>query len=244
MSWLVKQPIAHRGLHSGDARCPENSMRAFEAAIHEGFPIELDVQLLSDGSVVVIHDENTKRMTGVDRVVAVLDSRQITQMQMVDSDQRIPLLQEVLELVHGRVPLLIEIKNTGKVGKLENALLSTLSSYNWELAIQSFNPYSVRWFRVNAPLVERGQIATDFKNDNLSFYNKFLLKHLLLNRMSRPTFISYDVRYLPTWSTSRQRRKGLPILGWVVKSMEEHERMLPWCDNVIFEGFDPNTRLS
>ena len=218
-------------------------MKAFETAIYGGFAIELDVQLLSDGSVVVIHDENTKRMTGVDRVVAALDSRQITQMQMVDSDQHIPLLQEVLELVNGRVPLLIEIKNTGKVGNLESALLSTLSSYNWELAIQSFNPYSVRWFKLNAPLVERGQIATDFKNDNLSFYKKFLLKHLLLNCVSRPTFISYDVRYLPNWSTSRQRRKDLPILGWVVKSIEAYERMSPWCDNVIFEGFDPNTAL-
>lgn len=239
ISWLVERPIAHRGLHSGDSTCPENSLKAFEAAVDGGFPIELDVRILADGNVVVIHDANTDRTTGIDNPVSTLDATQIKRMLLQDSDEHIPLMLEVLELVRGQVPLLVEIKNQGAVGELESALYETLSAYKWEYAVQSFNPYSLKWFKVNAPSVKRGQLSTKIKRANLSLYRRFLLRNLLLNRVSCPDFIGYDVRYLPNYAVTRQRRKGLPILGWVVRSQEQYAQVSKWCDNIIFEGFEP-----
>lgn len=239
MSWLVERPMAHRGLHSGDSTCPENSLKAFEASVDGGFSIELDVRILADGNVVVIHDANTHRTTGIDNPVSALDASQIKRMLLQDSDEHIPLMHEVLELVRGRVPLLVEIKNQGAVGELESALYEMLSAYKWEYAVQSFNPDSLKWFKENAPSVKRGQLSTKTKRADLSFYRRFLLGNLLLNRVSCPDFIGYDVRYLPNHAVTRQRRKGLPVLGWVVRSQEEYARVSKWCDNIIFEGFKP-----
>ena len=171
-SWLLQHPIAHRGFHSGDQACPENSMKAFRKALQKGFAIELDVQLLSDGKVVVFHDENTKRMTGFNRKIGDCDSHRISKMRLLDSDQHIPLLKAVLDLVKGKVPLFIEIKNKGRVGMLEKALFDILESYDGRFAVQSFNPYSLQWFRINAPFILRGQLSGDFRGEAFSFFKK------------------------------------------------------------------------
>ena len=238
-SWLVEQPIAHREFHSGDGECPENSLLAFERAADRRFAIELDVHILSDPNVVVFHDGNTNRMTGIDGQLTTLDSGQIKRMRLKDSEQRIPLLKEVLDLVRGCVPLLIEIKSIRKVGRLEKSLVRTLKDYSGPFAVQSFDPYSLKWWRLNAGPVERGQLSGDFRHGKLPPHKGLLRRHLLMNWVSRPTFISYDIRCMPNWATSRQRKKGLPILGWTARSLEEYEGALRWCDNVLFEGFDP-----
>lgn len=237
--WLKRFPIAHRGYHSIDMGCPENSMHAFEKAIKKRFAIELDVQLLSDQKVVVFHDMNAKRMTGLDKAISSSDSHMVEKLRLLGTDQHIPLLEEVLELVRGKVPLLIEIKNRGKAGKLENALSRSLSDYEGEYAIQSFNPYSLRWFRIHAPHIPRGQLAGDFRGEKVIFYKKFLLKNLLLNRMSLPGFINYDIKCLPHRVTEKFRKMNIPVIGWTARSHKEYACAKKWCDNVVFEGFDP-----
>jgi len=234
-SWLVNKPIAHRGLWSNDI--PENSLAAFEAAIQAGFAIEIDVRMLDDGTVVVFHDDFLKRMTGRDGYVNALKKEELTEYTLAGTEQHIPTLKEALELIAGRVPLLIETKNTGKVGTFEQAVIDLLQGYKGEIALQSFNPYSLGYFEKNAPEYPRGQLASYFRHtDEIGRLKKAMLKRLKLNNVSKPHFIGYDRQYLPN---KYVRKAGLPVLAWTIRSGAEMEAVLPYCDNVVFEKFIP-----
>ena len=235
-SWLVTDYIAHRGLHTKEY--PENSLGAFMNAIDHGYPIELDVQAISDGNVIVFHDYSLARMTGRDGYTKNLTIKELKSYFLGKTEFTIPTLEEVLKLVDGQVPLLIEIKNEGKVGELEKNTWELLKNYNGEYAVQSFNPYSLEWFKVNAPKVLRGQLASYFKGDNLSFIKKFALKRMLLNKkVSEPNFISYDAKSLPNRFVKHY--KNLPLLAWCIRSQSEYMKIVKYCDNIIFEGFEP-----
>ncbi|UCB45844.1 MAG: glycerophosphodiester phosphodiesterase [Spirochaetota bacterium] len=237
--WLVRKPIAHRGLHSGDSECPENSLKAFERAMRKGLPFELDVHLLLDGHVCVFHDSNTKRMTGINRSIKELSYRDIKQMPLLESDQKIPLLEEVLSLIQGKVPILVEIKNRGEIGPLESACFKLLSKYRGNYAVVSFNPQTLHWFRKNFPEALRGQLAGEFKDKTVPMFRKMLLKNLLYNGISKPHFIGYDVKYLPNIKVALHRKRGIQIIGWTVRSFEELISVRSFCDNIVFEGLDP-----
>lgn len=240
LDWLIRIPIAHRGLHDKSAGIPENSHAAFERAVKNGYPIELDVRLLRDSEVVVFHDKSLERMTGHQGVIKDYESREIHRIKLLDSQQTIPLLIDVLDDIAGQVSLIIEVKNEDhRVGPLEKALWQRMSSYKGKYAIVSFNPFTLKWFRINAPKVIRGQLSSDFHGERLPFYMKFLLRNLLMNHVSRPDFILYDIRCLPFWAALRERKRGLPLLGWTTRSQEEHIKAMKFCDNVIFEGYQP-----
>ena len=234
-SWLINKYIAHRGFHNDTI--PENSLKAFENAIENGYAIELDVQQLKDETIVVFHDETLSRMTGKDGYLSNLTLSEVKEINLLKSEEKIPTFEEVLKFVNGRTPLLIEIKNSGKVGKFEKNILTLLENYKGEFAIQSFNPYVLKWFKENAPDVLRGQLSCYFKKDKLSFYKKFLLKRLALNKMSDPDFISYDASKLPNMWV--RRYAALPLLGWTVRSQKDYLKVIKYCDNIIFEGFEP-----
>jgi glycerophosphoryl diester phosphodiesterase len=160
-------------------------------------------------------------------------------MRLLGSDQYIPLFEEVLELVDGRVPLVIELKSMDNAGVLERALLCRLKFYRGPFAVQSFNPWSVYWFRRHAPQVLRGQLSGSFEDVYLPWHRKYAVKKLLVLPVVRPHFIGYEVSCLPTPRTSRLRIRGLPLIGWTVKSLEAYSSIRDSCDNIIFEGFDP-----
>ena len=235
-SWLVEEYIAHRGLHNEKA--PENSMLAFENAIKEGYPIEIDIHQISDGTLIVFHDNTLQRMTGKDGYVKNLKKEDLKKLFLNGTKQTIPTFEEFLSFINGRTPVLIEIKNTGKVGELESALYSQLKKYKGEYAIQSFNPYVLEWFKNNAPEVIRGQLAGFFKDIDLGFFKKCFLKRMTLNKkVSEPHFIAYEAKALP----NRFVRKfsHLPLLAWTVRSQEEYMNVVKFCDNIIFENFEP-----
>ena len=235
-SWLVTDYIAHRGLHNKDF--PENSLGAFMNAIDNGYPIELDVQVISDGTVIVFHDYSLARMTGRDGYTKNLKAEELKDYCLEHTNYIIPTLDEVLKLVDGQVPILIEIKNEGKVGELEKNTWELLKNYNGDFAIQSFNPYSLEWFRINAPKVLRGQLSSYFKGANLSFFKRFALKRMLLNKkISQPNFISYDAKNLPNRFVNHY--KNLPLLAWCIRSQSQYLKIAKYCDNIIFEGFEP-----
>jgi glycerophosphoryl diester phosphodiesterase len=242
--WLVDTFICHRGYHSGDSTCPENSMKAFERAAHGGFAVELDVQLLADNEIVVFHDANTFRMTGVDRVIEKCEADQVRKMRLLGSDQSIPLFDGVLDLIRGDVPLLIELKNFGKAGMPEQVLFEKLEGYRGQFAIQSFNPRTLVWLKARAPLIPRGQLSGSFEGIELPGYRKLLVRYLLTNPLTRPHFISYEAMCLPSWITSTLSRKGVPILGWTVQSHAQYQQVMRYCDNIIFEDFDPHMTLA
>ena len=235
-SWLVETPIAHRGYH--DKTAPENSLAAFSKAVEKGYAIELDVQLLADDTVVVFHDESLARMTSNDGYLKYLNKDDIKSLKLAGTKETIPTLAEVLALVDGKVPLLIEVKNKYKVGKLEQAVINLLKHYKGEFAIQSFNPYSLAYFKKHAPNFLRGQLSGYFKGEKLGWLKKLVLKSMHLNKkVSEPHFISYEANALPNRYTKKY--KNLPLLAWAVKSKEEYLNIIKYCDNVIFENFEP-----
>ena len=234
-NFLLNKYIAHRGLHNKEN--PENTIGAYKRAIEQGYAIELDVQLLLDGTVVVIHDNSLNRLCGIDKYLSNCTYEEIKELKILDSEFGIPTLQEVLKFVDGKTQLLIEIKNTLKVGELESKTYDILKDYNGEYAIQSFNPFSLEWFKKNAPNVLRGQLSSFFKGENLSWYKKALLKRLKLNKISSPHFISYNAEDLPN---KYVKRCNLPVLAWTIKSQEEYMKVIKYCDNIIFENFEPS----
>ena len=138
-SWLVCQPIAHRGLH--DKEIPENSLPAFENAINNGYAIELDVQMIADGTLVVFHDESLSRVTNNDGYLKFLNKSDLEILTLKGSKEKIPTFEETLKFINGRTPILIEIKNKSKVGDLEKKVIELLKDYKGEYAVESFNPY-------------------------------------------------------------------------------------------------------
>jgi len=236
-SWLVKTPIAHRGLF-GDG-VPENSLAAFKLAIKKKLPIELDVTALSDGTPVVFHDERLARMTGQDGFISSSTLADISKLKLQGTKEKIPTFAEVLEFVDGKVPLLIEIKNFGKVGPLEKAVWKELIKYDGEYVIESFNPYTLEWFKNNAPKIKRGQLACFFRDKEISGIKKFALKRMLLNKkVSEPNFVVYDSADMPN-KYLKKYYGVIPVLTYTIKSEGEEIRLKGFCDNIIFDSYTP-----
>lgn len=236
-AWIRQRPIAHRGLH--DAERPENSLAAFEAAARSGYPIELDVHRTRDDGVVVFHDETLARMTGAAGRVEHHGLAELAALRLAGGDERIPTLAQALETVAGRVPVVIEVKNDGEVGPLEQLVLRDIRAYGGEVAVQSFNPFSVAWFRDAAPELTRGLLASDFEDTTLPRYQKFLLRRLLLAPLCAPHYIGYDLNALPYWPADIARRLGLALVAWTIRTPLELQRAGTVADNVIFEGVRP-----
>jgi glycerophosphoryl diester phosphodiesterase len=243
-------PIAHRGLHDARRGVVENSLPAFWAAARGGFPAELDVRLLADGEVVVFHDRDLDRLTGESGPIASRTSREVKAVYLAGAgaaedpradDARIPLFGEVLDLVAGSTPLLIEIKIEETVGPLESAVMRALDGYRGPFAVQSFRPGTVRFWRDHAPDVPRGLLSGDFRDEQMDDDLRLRLQNLEAMEGCEPDFIGYDVRLLPFEPVQRARVAGRPVLGWTVRSAEEETRALAHCDNIIFEGYDPMT---
>lgn len=249
-TWLADYQYAHRGLHN--ELYPENSLPAFENAAKQAFAIELDVHMTKDGKIVVFHDSNLKRMTGVDKKIGDCTFFELRKLRLSGTEYKIPTLRETLRLIDGRVPLLIEIKKKGFAGDLEHELYEMMQGYKGKYAVQSFSPFSIRWFKKNAPQVLRGQLSCNFTLCKENFpagmcaIVRFFLTKLLLvvqrlgvNFICRPNFISYEFQKVNTRLLRRLRRSGAPIFAWTVRSAEDYERAKPYTDSVIFENFTP-----
>ena len=234
ISWLKDYRIAHRGLH--DEESMENSMSSFEKAIKSNKTIELDVHLSKDGQVMVFHDEDLKRVTGLDKKLADCTVEELQQLKLGNTDETIPTLKEVLALVNGQVPLLIEIKNEGKVGALEETLYNDLKDYKGRYAIQAFNPFVLEWYKNNAPEVIRGQLSGSYADNGLAWYKKIVLRNLLLNFKSKPAFIAYEIDAMPKGFVKKQQDKGIITLGWTARDKESYDKALKYFDNVIYEN--------
>lgn len=238
VNWLLERPIAHRGLHNLAAGIPENSIRSFDAAIRASLPIEFDVRLTEDQQAVVFHDNNLDRLTGVDQLVAATTMRDMQRLSIAGTDERPPSLNEALEFIDGRVPVLIEVKASKPAGPLEWEVLKAIEGYHGLAAVQSFSPRSMRWFRENAPQVIRGQISGSYRVHDLPSWHRFIHRHLLMLRISRPDFVAHHVGCLGLPASRLWRRLGGPLLAWTVRSMGDLDRARLRADGMIFEGFD------
>ena len=228
--WLVAQPFAHRGLH--DAGRVENSRAAFEAAIAAGHGIECDVQLSRDGIAFVFHDDSLDRLAGRPDRIASLSSDALAGIALSGSAERIPRLTEMLRLVDGKVPLLIEIKSTNRrVAPICQAVVRALEGYRGEVAVMSFNPLVGGWFAAHAPRIARGLVVTEEGRRGL---RGRIERHLWLWR-ARAEFLAYDIRDLPSRFAAAQRARGLPVVTWTVRWVEQLRRATVHADAPIHE---------
>ena len=231
-SWLLTRPIAHRGLHNEEY--PENSLGAFQRCIDKNYPIELDVRLLNDNTLVVFHDDTLARMTGLDGYVSQINKEDLKNCKLNKTNFVIPTFREVLDLVDGKVPILIELKTANSsVGPLEKILTDTLTDYTGEYAVQSFNPFSVGWFTEHYPDIIRGQLSCSYKNSDMPFWKKMYLKRMNYNKKNKPDFISYDFHDFP--NKYLDKFDG-PILAWTVRNEKHLEMAKKYADNIIFEN--------
>lgn len=233
--------IAHRGLYEKDQSVPENSLAAFKRAVQSGYGIELDVQLSRDGKVVVFHDDGLNRVCGVDKRVDELDLAELRELRLCGSDGQIPLFEEVLSIIDGRVPLLVELKHGRRDKELCEKTLELLRGYKGVYCIESFDPRIVGFFRKSAPDIMRGQLsqpASEFKKFGFAFPANVILGHLLLNFIARPEFISYRIGKKP-FPVRFAERCGAMRFGWtsIDESAEED------FDSVIFEHYRPRVRF-
>ena len=195
---FMTSPYAHRGLHGGDL--PENSLPAFCAAVACGFGIELDVQLSADGEVMVFHDESLLRMTGVDSSLYAKTKEELSALRLAGTEEKIPTLREVLALVDGKVPLLVEIKSDHAVLDVCAKTAEILDEYTGAYMIESFHPFAVNWFRKNRPHVVRGQLSANLFWHGKAALSLFVVENMLFNFLARPDFIAYDYHYKNSYS--------------------------------------------
>lgn len=238
--WLRSVAVAHRGLHDIGSGVPENSRAAFRAAIAAGYAIECDVRLTGDGVPVVFHDADLKRLTGTEGRADALSADALAKLPLLGTAETPPLFAEFLDLVAGKVPLLIEIKNYANepASPLCDATWAALKAYAGDYAVQSFSPDVVAWFHDHAPQVPRGQIATapgDLKA--LDEAGRKALAAKLEAGHGAPDFIAYDVKLLPSPLTERAKAQGKPVLTWTVRTDDQRARAAKGADNIIFEGF-------
>lgn len=227
LHWLLSSPIAHRGLWTDEI--VENSITAFNNAIKEGYPIEIDVHLSSDGEIFVFHDHDLERLTGKKGKIYQLDSEKIKSLSIVGSKEKIPTLDEVLSLIDGKVPILIEIKQQeNKV--IVDKVVEKLANYSGQVAIQSFNPLYIIRLKKIAPNIIRGILGT--KLDTKNAIRNFVLKNMPLNFLAKPDFISYRFTDLPI-------KTKVPVIGWTLTNQSDYDSIKNKVSNIIFENFIP-----
>ena len=227
---LGSLPFAHRGLH-GEGRV-ENSRTAFEAAITAGHGIELDVQLSADGQAMVFHDARLERLAEGAGAVADFSADVLGRIKLKGADETIPTLPEILALIGGRAPLLVEVKAPRRaVTPLCRAVAGALDGYEGKVGVMSFNPDIGRWFARERPEALRGLVVTGEGKGAL----RGRIERALSFMRAQPDFLAYDIRDLPAPFPAAVRARGLPVFTWTVRDALGAERAAAHADQIIYE---------
>jgi len=244
---FLTRPIAHRGFHNLAAGVPENSIAAFEAAIEAGYGIELDVQRSIDNEAMVFHDYDLDRLTGQTGPVAQCRAEALGTIPLIGGTGTIPTLAQVLDLVAGRVPLLIEIKDQDgalgpSIGPLEQAVADALRTYIGDAGVMSFNPHSIAKMAELLPDMARGLVTCDFDKDDWGTVPAATLDRLRDIPDFAATgsgFVSHDHTDLTRARVQELKALGANILCWTVRSPEQEADARKTAHNITFEGYTP-----
>lgn len=232
---------AHRGLHGNGA--PENSMDAFRRAVEGGYGMELDVHLLKDGSLAVLHDHSLKRTAGADVIIEDLTAADLPNYRLEGTEETIPLFSQVLELVNGRAPLIVELKSTTEnFAVLCQAATQMLDGYHGVYCIESFDPRCIGWLKKHRPELVRGQLAENFfrSGSRMVFILKLLMSWQLTHFLTTPDFVAFKYRDRKNPGTFLSRKLwGAQGVSWTVKTPEELDTAEKEGWIPIFEGFTP-----
>lgn len=239
---LRKWNYAHRGLHGNGV--PENSMAAFRAALENGYGIELDIHLMKDGNLAVIHDASLKRTAAADVKIEDLTISDLDNHRLQGTSEKIPLFRDVLALYAGKAPLIVELKceNNNYVALCE-AACAMLDTYDGPYCMESFDPRCILWLKKHRPDIIRGQLAENWlqvKNFKLPWLLKFLLATHTGNFVLQPDFIAYKYADRKIFGTDICRKLwGVQGVSWTIKSKEDFETAVKENWIPIFEGFIP-----
>ena len=229
---------AHRGLWNGSI--PENSLTAFRRAREIGFGVEMDIHLTADGETVIFHDDNLKRMCGVDKQVRDCTLRELRKYRLLDSGETIPTLEEFLTAVGEDTPLIVEIKHDPRRDMICRKTITQLRGRKGPYCVESFDPLIVRWFRKNEKKVFRGQLAYGLNIRGrypLNIKNVFL-SSMIVNVLGRPDFVAFDHQCRKSVPFRLMSALYRPVLAaWTVR--EEKDLVPEAWDMRIFEGFIP-----
>lgn len=241
-SQISRWSYAHRGLHA-EGR-PENSMAAFRAALDGGYGIELDVHLLKDGSLAVIHDSKLLRTTGAEGDVEDLTEAELRNYHLEGTDETIPTFRQVVELFAGKAPLVVELKvHKNNVAALCQTTCDLLDQYDILYCLESFDPRCLLWLKKHRPELMRGQLTENyFKSPNVKIPGilRWILKHSLGNFLTRPDFVAYRYRDRHDTLSNRFLLKGTTRVTWTLQTQEEYATATAEGWIPIFEGFRPD----
>ena len=234
--------FAHRGLFNNESDHPENSLLAFQLAVDNNYGIELDVQLTKDKQLVVHHDLSLKRSTGMDLHVNQLTYEELQNLPLFISQETIPLFTDVLKVIDGKVPLIVEIKVD--YDYLETTIMTNeiLKNYIGNYCVESFNPLAVKWYRQHRPDIIRGQLSTDYFNDhmNTNVFIKFIMTNYLSNFLTRPDFVADNFKFAKRFGYQLQHSFWhANTICWTPKNIMNLEDAKKNFDAYIFDSFDP-----
>ncbi len=241
---FLRAPIAHRALHDISDNRPENSRAAIRAAVRAGYGIEIDLQLTADDRAVVFHDYDLARLTGQSGPIRQVSSAEASKLTLLFGDDGIPTLDEVLDIVAGQVPLLIELKDQDgamgpNIGPLEHDTVRALLGYEGPVALMSFNPNSVAELARLAPHLPRG-ITTCAYEPKVELLPQGVCDHLRgipdFDRVGA-SFISHEAADLMRPRVAELKAQGVPVLCWTVRTPEQEAEARKVADNVTFEGY-------
>jgi glycerophosphoryl diester phosphodiesterase len=248
LDWLTARPVAHRGLHGAGA--VENTPSAFSAAIAAGYAIELDLQITADGEAVVHHDDALGRLTEGSGRLAAMTAAELKRVPFKATADRIITLGELLDLIAGRVTLVIELKSHWDGDpRLPRRAAAVLSGYGGRAALMSFDPFQIATVRAAAPALVRGLVAERVRGrpghrsaQGLATRLRRAVAYATNLVRARPQFLAYAVADLPALPARIAHALGLPVLTWTVRTDADRATAAKWADQIIFEGWRPELR--
>lgn len=235
---------AHRGFYEKDQSVPENTLRAFERAVENDYGVELDVQLTKDGKVVVFHDDDVDRETTFKGRVDSYTLKELQSMSLFGTHGDkigIPLFTDVMAVLDGKSPTIVELKSTENYVELCEKTLAILRTCEGPFCVESFDYRIVQWFRKNAPDLMRGQLTESYAGWRkvCSPIKAFAMSHLWTNVLTRPDFIAYggSMKRPLAWHLAKWR--GTMLVYWTEEPQDDHKTLQKWYDNLIFQYFKP-----
>jgi glycerophosphoryl diester phosphodiesterase len=235
--WLTERPIAHRGYHDLNRKIWENTLSAFARAADAGFAIECDLQYAADAIPVVFHDDDLKRLCGIEGDVRQRTAAELGLLKVGGTEDGVPTLRQLLDLVKGRVPLVLELK--GRQGDDDGfalAVLDTIEDYDGPIALMSFDQWLLKDLKEIGTSRPVGLTAEGARPENFAVHEEAMQLGL--------DFVSYHYGHLPNAFISRQRDLGRPIITWTVRDDEARTITALNADQMTFEGFDPREALT
>ncbi len=238
LSWLTEKPFSLRGLHDNANSIPENSMLAIQKALEQKYPLAINVFVVGDNEVIVFNDPTFERMCSGDQTMAdSLKKGEYLLLPLGATNEKIPTLQEVLELTNAEVPMLIEIKDYSGLPKANMVILNSILGYRGHLAITSPKPETLRWFHKFAPTIPRGLMINRPQMANLKFPRVLPLDWMC--KYCKNDFAVFDLEHQTGASPEDIPTSKQMMLGWGITSADQQKKLGGHFSNFTFKEFIP-----